>query len=84
MDSKKSKEILIKYQEENSKIYSDYMKLYLETKLLDDKDALISLNELTTSNTLSDITKRAVDLGRSYKKYVEISKAHDDLLYPIM
>lgn len=80
LGSKQSKEILSKYQEENSPIYADYMKLYLKINLTDDNGKLISLKELETSNTIDDIYKRAIDIGRNYKKYTDITKAHDDFI----
>jgi tetratricopeptide (TPR) repeat protein len=80
LDKKRSKQILAKYQEDNSKIYADYMQLYLKINLVHDNGKLISLKEIEISNAIDDIYKRAIDIGRNYKKYTEITKAHDDFI----
>jgi hypothetical protein len=69
LDNKKSKEILAKYQEENSQVFFEYRNIWLETNT---KEVSGVFEKLNTIEKLKVIYNNSLELGRKYKKYSKL------------
>lgn len=72
------KDELAKYQEENSSVYAQYAKIWLEMSLIDGVPSEEVIKEKLIA--ISDVYSKALDVGRNHSKYPEISTAHDDFV----